>query len=260
MKRPYLYPALVSGASLLFAGALVASSGKDVHMEWFKKSDAAVEIEDVRESERRRLKRLDEDGDGSISRDEFASGSPFWRPRHGFHLAGFGVAAIEEAAGTMESQRGVGRVSMMPRSERRIVIRERDGEHADIDEADEVDIDFDLGLAWDGMHFGMTPWPNIDRSEWFNIVDANEDGVLDRDEVSAARGRLRDHGIQQRFDMLDANKDGELNDEDIDARLEKLRALDEDGDGSVSPRELSEVLRLLGHNRMLDQTRAMRLR
>ena len=266
MKRSRLYPAMISAATLFLASSVIAGSDKNEYAWSPKMSTGPVEIDEIRASQSARLQKLDEDGDGSVSRDEFRSGAQLRHQEHSISMAEIEEIAAD-AVESIDIERIKDRVLALTNGEqgskaRRIIIRKAHSEDLDPDDLDiDVDVNVDVEPSRDRMRYVMPDhWSNLDRTEWFDIVDANEDGVLDRDEVAGARDQLRTHGLDQRFDMLDANKDGQLNDEDIDSRLQKLQALDEDGDGSVSRRELGEVIRLLGENRMIDQAHVIRLR
>ena len=264
MKRSYLLPSMISSATLFLATALFAESDQNEPRQGAKMSAGAVEIDALRAAQSKRLHKLDTDGDGNVSREEFLEGV---RSRERDltvdvdiedFIAGEGVdrERIRAIRKLVESRVENGLSELAPKAKGRIIIQKSEGDDAEVD----IDLGFDSGAPWRDFGRGVNFRSAIDPSEWFDIVDANEDGVLDRDEVAGARERIRDHGISQRFDMLDVNKDGQLNDEDIDARLEKLRALDEDGDGTVSRRELGELLRLLGEKSVHDQVHVMRSR
>jgi len=92
-------------------------------------------------------------------------------------------------------------------------------------------------------------WPETltdSRSDWFDLADADGDGMLDRAEVGRAPERIRDRRFQRGFDRLDVNTDGVLNEADVDLRVNKLTAFDDNGDGELSRSELRDVMRLLG--------------
>ena len=274
MKRAYIYAGAASTA--LFAMAMAFPSGPSVNM-WRTADESAVEIEKVRERELKRLQKMDEDEDESVSREEFSSHSKAKRPediaRRPDRLMG-------------RFQGGAGKDHMVGMTSPRVVVSQlarkggSDGSDMDV----EVEVEEIVGEALEGMNLEKAHESldlNIDMrmpalaqmirmrrevvdkekdpSRWFDIADANGDDVLDRDEVAGARDRVREEGVNKRFDSLDENADGVLNDEDIDRRLKRLEALDSDGDGAVSDRELNEVMRMLGKDGMTQNEHLVRI-
>ena len=269
MKRAYIYAGAASTA--LFAMAMAFPSGPSVNM-WRTADESAVEIEKVRERELKRLQKMDEDEDGSVSREEFSSHSKAKRPediaRRPDRLMG-------------RFQDGAGKDHMVGMTSPRVMMKRLMGKHgADTD----VEVEEIVERALEGMNLEKTHEdihlnvdmrkPSLarmirirqevvdrekDPSRWFDIADANGDGVLDRDEVAGARDRVREEGVNKRFDSLDKNADGVLNDEDIDLGLKRLEALDSDADGTVSGRELEEVMHMLGKGGMTQDEHRVRI-
>ncbi len=277
MKRAYIYAGAASTA--LFAMAMAFPSGPSVNM-WRTADESAVEIEKVRERELKRLQKMDEDEDGSVSREEFSSHSKAKRPediaRRPDRLMG-------------RFQGGAGKDHMVGMTSPRVVVsrlaRKGGSDGSDMDV--EVEVEEIVGEALEGMNLEKAHESldlnilNIDMrmpahakairlrrevvdrekdpSRWFDIADANGDDVLDRDEVAGARDRIREEGVNKQFDSLDKNADGVLNDEDIDLGLKRLEALDSDADGTVSNRELNEVMRMLGKDGMTQDEHLVRI-
>ncbi len=84
-----------------------------------------------------------------------------------------------------------------------------------------------------------------DASRAFDRIDADGDGVISRDEFAAKRdarggraGRERRAMGRPPFDHLDANEDGVVSQDEFNAPLERLRALDANGDGQLDKAEL----------------------
>ncbi|MEM9741664.1 MAG: EF-hand domain-containing protein [Pseudomonadota bacterium] len=84
----------------------------------------------------------------------------------------------------------------------------------------------------------------FDRDAWeaalFELMDANDDGVLSEAEASnasrqAARQELL---LAQRFERLDTDANGELDRSEFSARIDRLKAADANGDGLVSRDEM----------------------
>ena len=77
-------------------------------------------------------------------------------------------------------------------------------------------------------------------AERFGRIDADGDGRLTREELfSAERRKERVEERRERlFDRLDADGDGAVSAEEYGKRIEKLVALDNDEDGTVTREEL----------------------
>ena len=280
MKRAYIYAGAASTA--LFAMATAFPSGPLVNT-LRTAVESPVEIEKVRERELKRLQKMDEDEDGSVSREEFSSHSKAQRPedvtpRKGGKLGG--IMRWADGGSSRDHMARMGNPKVMVKR-----LKVKDG--ADMQGKVEVEVEVEdiVDEALEGMNLESAhEFINLlradlrmpanaqmirmrrevvdrekDPSRWFDIADANGDDVLDRDEVAGARDRVREEGVNKRFDSLDENADGVLNDEDIDLGLKRLEALDSDGDGAVSDRELNEVMRMLGKDGMTQDEHRVRI-
>lgn len=250
MKNAYTYAS--AACATLFA--LTATAADPSINVWHSASDLPAEIEKVRERELKRLQKMDKDEDGSVSQEEFASRLK----ARGRRLAGDMAMGMPDPMRVMSGRSMAGPWPSLV--DRRVRVKRLAGE----DGAD-VDVDVEIseqvmealeesGVDLDAHAPGIARIVRLradmseearDPSRWFDIVDANGDGVLDREEVAGARDRIREDGHNKLFDAQDANKDGVLNEQDVYLRLKKLEALDSDGDGAVSDKEVSEVMRML---------------
>lgn len=102
----------------------------------------------------------------------------------------------------------------------------------------------------------------------FNRMDANQDGVVTKEEFPKAsprsgdqhrerRGEARESArserarsnppqdrlpmMPQRFEQLDNNQDGKIEEEELLAIYERMKEMDTDGDGEVTPREFLQA-------------------
>merc|ERR1711860_136628 len=90
---------------------------------------------------------------------------------------------------------------------------------------------------------------------WVFHLDADKDGEVSFDEFQAAaqddlKERSKAVGVKTLFKKLDADEDGKVSLEeaqtaDAEINEEDFSAIDENGDGSVSPEELAVPLRLI---------------
>ena len=223
---------IVSG---LLVFALAAASEKEHHeMHEMVISSAATHlghsaaIEDIRARELQRLMRLDSDEDGKVTIDEYSE-----RKRHAAVMPDFKAVEVEVEDIVELSEDLAGHVR---------IIKKTGGAP--------IALQKPLGICG-GPFAADFPsikggWSPRDGSiDWFEIADANGDGVLDKEEVEGAPAQMRARQARRGFERLDLNKDGALDEADIDLSLRKLEALDEDGDGTISQAEMFDLMRLL---------------
>lgn len=74
----------------------------------------------------------------------------------------------------------------------------------------------------------------------FDAADADGDGKLSREEWRELPRAARDAGRERMFARLDDNGDGVLEAAEFAPNVERLRALDADGDGRLTRREMRE--------------------
>lgn len=261
MKKAYICASTACVILLALGATVGTASGIDI---WQAASDLPVAIEKVRAHELKRLQKMDEDGDGTVSREEFSSRA---KDRD---MPLVGAMAVGVPDPMLASPGRPFAAPLVELADRRVIVKRLAGKDgAEI----EVDVDLDISeqaieaLKESGIDF-LAYAPQADRmmrlrkdvseevrdpSRWFDIVDANGDGVLDREEVVGARDRVREDGVNRRFDARDVNKDGVLNEEDVDLRLKKLEGLDSNGNGAVSQKEIAEVMRMLSSATMWHQ-------
>ena len=98
------------------------------------------------------------------------------------------------------------------------------------------------------------------EGQWFNRLDTNHDGVITKEEATAAS----DARIAKTFDALDTNHDGMITQDEMrasaEARREKMqaeaaarfKAADKNGDGLLSKEEAAAMPMVARHFEALD--------
>ena len=81
----------------------------------------------------------------------------------------------------------------------------------------------------------------------FGLADVDKSGELSIDEFlgreKAVRASMRSHSVKARFDAMDKNKDGQVDREEFPSRLPVLEKMDADGDGQITREEMSKARR-----------------
>ena len=159
-----------------------------------------IDLSELQAAEEKRFAAADTDGDGLVSAEEFAAVDP------------------RQLSGGMRMQRDRGdrapdREAIRQRMEqRRAAIEERLAQH-----------DKRRQEA---------------RTRDFETVDADGDGQLSADEYRDMRATARASRQREMFARLDENDDGALTPEEFPSMVDRLRALDADGDGLVTRDEM----------------------
>jgi Ca2+-binding EF-hand superfamily protein len=178
------------------------------------------------------LKKLDADGDGKISKDEFiGSASIFERwdaDKDGFVTEAELAAGLAAPKPKAQPQRD-DRPGRGPADAERLR-RQVDGV------LQRLDKDKDGKLTGEEI-------PK--RGDWMRM-DANADGAIDADELAAgfrARGGGRPRGpdLAQRLLAMDTDKDGRISKEEWKGRPEGFARMDTDQDGFLTKSEIEEI-------------------
>ncbi len=172
------------GVAIAAFSAAGATDAPDADADEGAKAERGVSIETLESRAARRFARVDADGDGRVTPEEFAAAGMDRRGRGG-----------EEAR--RGHRRGDG-----PRDRRRP--RDRFGEEA------------------------------------FDAADADGDGNVSREEWRELPRAARSAARERRFARMDENGDGALEAGEWAPDVERLRALDADGDGRLTRREMRE--------------------
>ena len=216
LRTPFIAAGGFASALLVFA---FASAGEEAHrysFNYLPTFAASVSIEDIGARETERLMRADENEDGEVTFDEYREHGTLTE-----FLTDFEDMEIEEIIDWSEE--------LVEKSKHRMVIKK-------------------IGDASTEVRMQRGPWSRVSKrkgDDWFDVADANGDGVLDRAEVEGAPERMREQRSRRTFDRLDANDDDVLSEADVEQRIAKLEALDEDDDGTLSRSEVVDLMRLL---------------
>jgi Ca2+-binding EF-hand superfamily protein len=196
---------LLTGTALIgftIAGSAFAQpgEGRRMHRDHFPIDIAAAEARAVE-----RFAALDTDGDGKLSKAEFAAA-----PMRGPGMMGAG-----------------GRMGMRAK-----------GPWMD-DTADDDPDAADADTAPAERHAQMQARMAEADPEIFARLDADGDGKLAQAEFGMAKVHAAAHGVmrERMFTTLDKNDDGALTREELPDRVARLREMDTDGDGQVTREE-----------------------
>ena len=206
---------LLLGGSL----AVVLAAGAAVAAPYLPKSNGPVSVAELQQRSAERFKRLDANGDGSVTKAEMESGRGQWaakRGEHGGHRGDlFGRADTDHNG-------------VVTRAEFDAAIAQR-AAHRD-----------------GGRQAKLSEVARKQRPDQiFKRLDANGDGNITKAEAETARahfqerrGDRREQRGDNRFDRLDTDHNGTVSLAEFNARgAERINRLDANHDGQVSPEE-----------------------
>lgn len=164
---------------------------------------------------KRFMKRMDANGDGKVSKEEFEAG-----PKKRFadnDLNNDGTISADERPAGRPGKGGWGWGFFGG--------GKKDGE----------------GRGQGRAHEALTLAAVIERTDAkFKVLDTNGDGFIDANERTAAMEARIDLNVKRMMHRADANNDGQLSEAEFLARAEKRFAtLDLNGDGKIGPEDLS---------------------
>ena len=199
------FPLSITVAACVTGAALVANV-----LAAPKERPKSIDLSEIQAVEEKRFAAADTDGDGLVSAEEFATVD---LRQFSASMRTQGDRGSWKGRAARGGQRGPGRDARRQRMEqRRAEIEERLAEH-----------DKRRQEA---------------RTRDFETADADGDGQLSADEYDDMPATLKATRQHQLFARLDENGDGVLTPEEFPSMVDRLTALDADGDGLVTRDEM----------------------
>ena len=199
------FPLSITVAACVTGAALVANV-----LAAPKERPKSIDLSEIKAVEEKRFAAADTDGDGLVSAEEFATVD---LRQFSASMRAQGDRGSWKGRTARGGQRGPGRDARRQRMEqRRAEIEERLAEH-----------DKRRQEA---------------RTRDFETADADGDGQLSADEYDDMPATLKATRQHQLFARLDENGDGVLTPEEFPSMVDRLTALDADGDGLVTRDEM----------------------
>ena len=207
------FPLSITVAACVVGAALVAN----VFAAPKERPGRAIDLGEARAADEKRFAAADADGDGRVSADEFAAIDPRrlfadMRPDGDRQRRGDGRVRprTESRVRPRIESRGAGREAMRERmrermEQRRAAVAERRQET---------------------------------RAREFDTADADGDGQLSAEEYKDMPANLKAARQRSVFERLDTNSDDMLSPEEFPRVAVRLQALDADGDGLVTRKEM----------------------
>ncbi|MDE0419966.1 MAG: hypothetical protein OXK76_03630 [Gammaproteobacteria bacterium] len=199
------FPLSITVAACVTGAALVANV-----LAAPKERPASIDLSELKAAEEERFTAADADGDGLVTAEEFAAVDPR-RFSAGIRSPGDRGGWQRRVAG--DGTRGLDREAKLQRMEqRRAEIEKRIAE-------------------------GEKRRQKARRSD-FETADSDGDGQLSAEEYGDMPTTLKTARQREMFARLDGNEDGVLTPEEFPSMVDRLQALDADGDGLVTREEM----------------------
>ncbi|MYA17304.1 MAG: hypothetical protein F4089_14255 [Gammaproteobacteria bacterium] len=199
------FPLSITVAACVTGAALVANV-----LAAPKERPASIDLSELKAAEDKRFAAADADGDGLVTAEEFAALDP--------RQLSAGVRMPDDRGGRQRRMAGDGRRGL----DREAKLQRMEQRRAEIEKR----------IA-EGEKRRQEA-----RTRDFQTADSDGDGQLSAEEYGDMPRTLKTARQREMFARLDDNEDGVLTPEEFPSMVDRLQALDADGDGLVTREEM----------------------